>query len=101
MVNDMTDHHHTYITPTSISQIQQLILTGPAQGKGGVYIKSRFSCNGSQEYFVFLFCMSSIYIKVSDKMQKKNCSLESWFCGFIGDDIFWNFENWSTEPTFE
>ena len=32
----MIDHHHTYITPTSISQIQQLTLTGPAQGKGGV-----------------------------------------------------------------
>ena len=39
-----------------------------------------------------------MFIKVSEKTQnvpKKFCSLKSWFCGFIGDDIFWNFENWS------
>ena len=52
-------HHHTYITPTSISQIQQLTLTGPAQGKGGV--QSQDSHAMVQEYFVFVFCMSSIY----------------------------------------
>ena len=46
----MTDHHHTYITPTSISQIQQLTLTGPAQGKGGV--QSQDSHAMVQEYFV-------------------------------------------------
>ena len=59
MVNDMIDHHHTYITHTSISQIQQLTLTGPAQGKGGV--QSQDSHAMVQEYFVFVFCMSSIY----------------------------------------
>ena len=52
-------HHHTYITPTSISQIQQLTLTGPAQGKGGV--QSQDSHAMVQEYFVFVICMSSIY----------------------------------------
>ena len=51
----MIDHHHSCITPTSISQIQQLTLTGPALGKGGVQSQD------SQEYFVFVFCMSSIY----------------------------------------
>ena len=35
----------------------------------------------------------NIHIKVSDKTQQKFSSLKSWFCGFLGDDIFWNFEN--------
>ena len=41
----------------------------------------------------------TMYNKVSEKTQnvpKKFCSLKSWFYGFIRDDIFWNFENWST-----
>ena len=41
----------------------------------------------------------SVITKVSEKTQnvpKKFCSLKSWFCGFIKDDIFWNFQNWST-----
>ena len=42
----------TYITPTSISQIQQLTLTGPAQGKGGVQCQDSHAM--AQEYFVFL-----------------------------------------------
>ena len=36
-----------------------------------------------------------MWSKVSEKTQnvpKKFCSLKSWFSGYIGDDIFWNFE---------
>ena len=36
-------------------------------------------------------------VKKRKNVPKKICSLKSWFCVLIGDDIFWNFENWSTK----
>ena len=40
-------------------------------------------------------------MKSNSKSPKKICSLKSWFCGFIGDDIFWYFENWSTRTLWK